>query len=189
MRGLNSDEVAEPNCFAALATVAAFREGGEWLDALREYLAANKRAAFSAIRDLAPGVHAVPQEATYLLWLLGADRKHGRSARFYPQGNRAVPLRREPLPGQRRTFSAHERCLPAGCAGAWAFPLFGRRTEVPRRRQKNLTKIPGPGSGRFSVRKMKTSIIPKGEQAGKNRKASFWGRMSPVRLGHAYTGH
>ena len=69
VRGLNSDEVAEPNCFAALATVAAFREGGDWLDALRAYLAANKRAAVSAITDLAPGVREVPQNATYLLWL------------------------------------------------------------------------------------------------------------------------
>lgn len=69
VRGLNSDEVAEPNCFAALATVAAFREGGDWLDALRAYLAANKRAAVSAITDLAPGVRVVPQNATYLLWL------------------------------------------------------------------------------------------------------------------------
>lgn len=69
VRGLNSDEVAEPNCFAALATVAAFREGGDWLDALRAYLAANKRAAVAAITDLAPGVRVVPQNATYLLWL------------------------------------------------------------------------------------------------------------------------
>lgn len=69
VRGLNSDEVAEPNCFAALATVAAFREGGDWLDALRAYLAANKRAAVAAITDLVPGVRVVPQNATYLLWL------------------------------------------------------------------------------------------------------------------------
>ena len=34
-RALNTDEVAEPNCFAAEAAVAAFTKGGPWLDALR----------------------------------------------------------------------------------------------------------------------------------------------------------
>ena len=37
-RGLNTDEAAEPNVFAAIAPVAAFTYGGEWLDALRKYL-------------------------------------------------------------------------------------------------------------------------------------------------------
>ena len=36
VRGLNTDEVAEPNVFAAIAPIAAFGRGGEWLDALRE---------------------------------------------------------------------------------------------------------------------------------------------------------
>ena len=39
VRGLNSDEVAEPNCFAAIAAAAAFGKCGDWLDALRVYLA------------------------------------------------------------------------------------------------------------------------------------------------------
>lgn len=37
-RGLNTDEVAEPNVFAAVAPIVAFTCGGEWLNALREYL-------------------------------------------------------------------------------------------------------------------------------------------------------
>ena len=37
-RALNTDEVAEPNCFAAEAAIAAFTKGGPWLDALRAYL-------------------------------------------------------------------------------------------------------------------------------------------------------
>ena len=41
-RGLNTDEVAEPNSFAVPVTVAAFTEGGEWLDALRNYIYENK---------------------------------------------------------------------------------------------------------------------------------------------------
>ncbi|MCI9018347.1 MAG: aminotransferase class I/II-fold pyridoxal phosphate-dependent enzyme, partial [Lachnospiraceae bacterium] len=37
-RGLNTDEVAEPNVFAAVAPVAAFTRGGEWLDKLNAYV-------------------------------------------------------------------------------------------------------------------------------------------------------
>lgn len=69
IRGLNTDEVAEPNAFAVTAAVAAFREGESWLDALREYLLANKRLAEDFLRRELPEIHAVPSKATYLLWL------------------------------------------------------------------------------------------------------------------------
>lgn len=69
-RGLNSDELAEPNCFAAIATAAAFGDEGErWLDSLREYLNANKRFASDYIRKEIPLVRTVEQDATYLMWL------------------------------------------------------------------------------------------------------------------------
>ena len=44
-RGLNTDEVAEPNVFAAIAPIAAFTQGGAWLDELREYLCENRKFA------------------------------------------------------------------------------------------------------------------------------------------------
>lgn len=69
VRGLNSDEVAEPNCFGAVATATAFGECGDWLDSLREYLAENKRAAFEFIGENLPDITPVMQNATYLLWL------------------------------------------------------------------------------------------------------------------------
>lgn len=68
-RGLNTDEVAEPNVFAAIAPVAAFTRGGEWLDALRKYLWENRRFAEDYIEREIPGVSAVAAQATYLLWL------------------------------------------------------------------------------------------------------------------------
>ena len=68
-RALNTDEVAEPNCFAAPATVAAFARSGDWLDAARDYIWANKRLVSDfAAREL-PGVRAPVSEATYLLWV------------------------------------------------------------------------------------------------------------------------
>ncbi|NRO84786.1 Cystathionine beta-lyase PatB [Lactobacillus helveticus] len=40
-RGLNSDEVAEPNLLAILATIAAYEEGHGWLKALKQQLNEN----------------------------------------------------------------------------------------------------------------------------------------------------
>ena len=67
-RGLNTDEVAEPNVFAVTAAVAAWTKGGPWLDGLREYLAGNKRAATEHMLRIR-GAELVPSEATYLLWI------------------------------------------------------------------------------------------------------------------------
>ena len=68
-RGLNTDEVAEPNSFAVPVTVAAFGEGGPWLDALREYLYENKTLVRQFAAEYLPKVHVVSSEALYLLWL------------------------------------------------------------------------------------------------------------------------
>lgn len=68
-RGLNTDEVAEPNAFAIDAAIAAFTEGADWLDALREYILENKNTAAKYIREQVPQMEAVPSQATYLLWL------------------------------------------------------------------------------------------------------------------------
>ena len=68
-RALNTDEVAEPNAFAIDAAIAAFTQGEEWLDALREYLAENRETVRRFLKDEIPDVSLVPAHATYLLWL------------------------------------------------------------------------------------------------------------------------
>ena len=68
-RALNTDEVAEPNVMAVPAAVAAFAEGGAWLDALRGYVFENRRFVEEALRENLPEVTVVPGEATYLLWI------------------------------------------------------------------------------------------------------------------------
>lgn len=68
-RGLNTDEVAEPNAFAVDAAIAAFTKGGEWLDALRVYLEDNKTLVKDFVKRELPGLHVVPSQATYLLWV------------------------------------------------------------------------------------------------------------------------
>lgn len=68
VRGLNSDEVAEPNCFAVVASEAALRHGEQWLIELNAYIAENKQIAASEI-DKIDGLRAVESHASYLVWI------------------------------------------------------------------------------------------------------------------------
>ena len=68
-RGLNTDEVAEPNAYAVQAAVAAFTEGAPWLDELREYLYGNRQYVQTFLKKELPQVKLVESQATYLLWL------------------------------------------------------------------------------------------------------------------------
>lgn len=68
-RGLNTDEVAEPNAFAIGAAVAAFEKGEGWLEELRQYLYENKQLVRQFVKENLPVIRVVPSNATYLLWL------------------------------------------------------------------------------------------------------------------------
>lgn len=68
-RGLNTDEVAEPNAFAVDATIAALSEGEEWLRELQEYIYDNKKTVCEFLEKELPSVHLIPSQATYLLWM------------------------------------------------------------------------------------------------------------------------
>lgn len=68
-RALNTDEVAEPNAFAVQAAIAAFEQGGQWLEELRAYLFENKKLVTEFISKEIPQIKVVKSNATYLLWL------------------------------------------------------------------------------------------------------------------------
>lgn len=68
-RGINTDEVAEPNAFAIQAAEAAFDEGEEWLEELREYLELNREFLIGSLKELVPEVQVIEAEATYLAWI------------------------------------------------------------------------------------------------------------------------
>ncbi len=68
-RGINTDEVGEPNAFAVTAAIAAFEKGGPWLDELREYIHQNKLIAEEYIKNNIPTAKYKLQDATYLLWI------------------------------------------------------------------------------------------------------------------------
>lgn len=78
-RGLNTDEVAEPNAFAVTAAIAAFTKGAPWLSELRAYIAENRRVTTAFVEKEIPQIHVVGGDATYLLWLC-CNRLHTDSA-------------------------------------------------------------------------------------------------------------
>ena len=80
-RGLNTDEVAEPNSFAVEAAVAAFMKGEAWLDSLREYIQENKNFVENFLKKEDLHIRLVPSQATYLLWL-DCREMHGSAGEF-----------------------------------------------------------------------------------------------------------
>jgi cystathionine beta-lyase len=72
-RGINTDEVAEPNAFAVDAAIVAFTKGADWLDALRAYIYENKQYAVQYVKEQIPEMEILPSEATYLLWIYCKD--------------------------------------------------------------------------------------------------------------------
>ncbi len=77
-RALNNDEVGEANAFAAAVSIAAFTEGGAWLDELNAYIAANRKRVADFLAAELPQIRLVPAESTYLLWLDCTDLAKGR---------------------------------------------------------------------------------------------------------------
>lgn len=68
-RGLNNDEVAEPNFFSMEANIAAFTNGDLWVDELREYIFVNKRYFYNFIKEHLPNLHVIEGHATYLVFV------------------------------------------------------------------------------------------------------------------------
>ena len=73
-RGVNTDEVGEGNCFAIEAVKAAYtREGGVWLDQLRDYLWKNRKVAEEFITTNIPALKVIHSDASYLMWVDCSD--------------------------------------------------------------------------------------------------------------------
>jgi cystathionine beta-lyase len=70
-----------PSHLGVIAHTAAFREGGEWLDALLTDLTANRDLLGRLIAEHLPQARYIPPEGTYLAWLdcraLGLDNEDG----------------------------------------------------------------------------------------------------------------
>lgn len=68
-RGINNEEIAEPEVFACIAAIAAYEQGGEWLDGLNAYLAENRRITEAFCEQQIPQLTVIHSQATYLIWL------------------------------------------------------------------------------------------------------------------------
>lgn len=68
-RAINKYEVAEPNLLAIPGAIAAYRQGGDWLHQLKQYVLANKHYIADFLKRNLPEMHLVPGTATYLLWI------------------------------------------------------------------------------------------------------------------------
>lgn len=68
-RGLNSDELAEPNLLAIPATIAAYTEGFNWLHELLTVIDNNFAYAEKKITKQLKDIKIVSGPATYLMWL------------------------------------------------------------------------------------------------------------------------
>lgn len=68
-KALNIHEVCDVNPFGVTATIAAYTQGAEWLDALRVYLYQNYQLVDHFISKELPELKLTKQEATYLAWI------------------------------------------------------------------------------------------------------------------------
>ncbi len=75
---MDNDGVTHANAFAVPAAIAAFTEGGPWLDALNAYVSDNRKLVADYVASQIPQIRLVSSEATYLLWLDCTDLTKGR---------------------------------------------------------------------------------------------------------------
>ncbi len=68
-RAINDNEVCDINPFGVVALEAAYNDGGEWLDALNNYLEDNYRYLRETLGSAFPQLRICDSQATYLAWI------------------------------------------------------------------------------------------------------------------------
>jgi cystathionine beta-lyase len=66
---LKANELNSPNLFAAIATEAAYTQGGAWRQDLIAYLEANVRFITRYLAEHLPAIRLMPPQASFLVWL------------------------------------------------------------------------------------------------------------------------
>lgn len=83
-RALHANKLTAPNSFATVAAIAAFEQGENWLENLREYLFENRRLVEDFLANELPEISAVKGDATYLVWLdISSLQETGRNFAAY----------------------------------------------------------------------------------------------------------
>ena len=68
-RAININEVCDVNPFGVIALQAAYNDGGEWIDALNQYIHENYLALKDFFRERLPRLEVCRLEGTYLAWI------------------------------------------------------------------------------------------------------------------------
>ena len=68
-RAISAWGFGQPNAFSLAAALAAYREGGPWLDELTAYLRGNYRFLLDFLSTKLPDIGVAPVEGSYLAWL------------------------------------------------------------------------------------------------------------------------
>ena len=61
--------IAIPNPFGVAAAIAAYTEGEEWLEQVRDYIDGNIRYIEAFAKEHLPNAHVVETQGTYLVWI------------------------------------------------------------------------------------------------------------------------
>jgi cystathionine beta-lyase len=88
-RALSGSGYGVPNAFSLVAALAAYREGGAWLEELLAYLRGNAGLLRAFLSESLPDVGLSPVEGSYLAWLDLRARLAGRG-----EGRDEAPLAR-----------------------------------------------------------------------------------------------
>lgn len=68
-RGINTDELGEPNLLAIPGTIAAYTKAGDWVHELRNQIRANYEMVVKFCQANIHEIVVVPSTATYLVWI------------------------------------------------------------------------------------------------------------------------
>ena len=68
-KAININEVCDVNPFGVIATIAAYNEGGEWLDQLLQYIHGNYLFFKAYCEEHLPQLPVAPLQGTYLAWM------------------------------------------------------------------------------------------------------------------------
>jgi len=66
---ISTDGLSEPGALAIDGSIAAYTQGHEWLNDLRNYVAGNRQYVEKFVKEDIPEIRVLPAEATYLAWI------------------------------------------------------------------------------------------------------------------------
>jgi hypothetical protein len=127
-RAISAWGFGQPNAFSLAAALAAYREGGPWLDELLAYLKGNYRFLLDFLAERLPDIGVSSVEGSYLAWLDLRALLEGRGEGFGEEALWRGGSRRRAGFGFRRD-RASARKAPGSCASTSPVPAPSSRRD------------------------------------------------------------